>query len=51
MEASGVQESLREAYTAIADHLGAEFNPHAASESAIDVEHEDEPEVIRCGRQ
>ncbi len=54
MDASGVQESLREAYTAIADASGAESNPHRASECAIDREQEvrmDEPEVIRCGRQ
>ena len=51
MDASGIQESLREAYTAIADASGAESNPHAPSECAIDVEHEGEPEVIRCVRQ
>ena len=54
MNARGIQESLREAYTSIAGHSGAESNPHTASECAIDREQEvgtDEPEVIRCGRQ
>ena len=54
MEALGVQESLTDAYTAIADARGAESNRHRASECAIDRKQEvgaNEPEVIRCGRQ
>ncbi len=54
MEASGIQESLRQAYTTIAVRSGAESNPQQASECAIDREQEvgaNEPEVIRCGRQ
>lgn len=33
------------------DISGAGCNLHVAPECAIDVEHKDEPEVIRCGRQ
>jgi hypothetical protein len=54
VDASGVQESLRQAYTAIADCLEAKSNPHAAPECVIDQEEEvgtDEPEVIKCDRQ
>ena len=54
LDASGVQASLRSAYTAIADASGAECDPHLASECAIDREQEvgtNEPEVTRCGRQ
>ncbi len=36
LDASGIQESLRNVYTAIAGHSGAESNPHTASECAID---------------
>ena len=54
MEASGIRESLRQAYTTIAVRSGAESNPHTASECAIDREQEvgtDELEVFKCGRQ
>ncbi len=54
MDASGLQESLRNAYTSIAERSGSESIPHIASECAIDREQEvgtNEPEVIRCGRQ
>lgn len=54
MDASRVQESLRQAYTAIAERSGAESNPQQASECAIDCEQEvgaSEREVIKCGRQ
>ena len=49
--ASGIQESLTLAYTAIADTLGTESHPQPASECGIDRQHEvstNEPEVVRC---
>jgi hypothetical protein len=54
-DAPGIQESLRQAYTAIAHRSGAESNSHRASECAIDRGQEEvgtnEPEVSACGRQ
>jgi hypothetical protein len=40
LNASAVHESLRQAYTTIAECSGAESNPHTASECAIDREQE-----------
>jgi hypothetical protein len=54
VDASGVQESLRQAYTAIAHRPGAKSNHASGLECAIDREEQvgtNEPEVIRCGRQ
>lgn len=54
MDASGLRESLGNAYTAIAECSEAESNRHTASECAIDRGQgvgTNEPEVIRCGRQ
>ena len=52
--ASGIQESLTEAYTAIANTLGKESHPQPASECGIDRQHEvstNEPEVMRCDQR
>lgn len=47
VDASDVQESLRQAYTAIAELSGAESNPHRASECAIDRE----TKLVRTSRR
>ncbi len=53
MEASGVQESLRQAYTAIAEYSGAESDAHRASECGIDRAQigTNESGAIRCGKR
>jgi hypothetical protein len=51
---SGIQESLTQAYTAIANTLETESHPHSASECGIDRQHEvsmGEQEVMRCGKR
>ena len=52
--ASGIQESLTQAYTAIANTLGTESHPQPASECGIDRQHEvstNEAEVMRCDKR
>ena len=54
LDASIIQESLGQAYTAIAHTLGTESHPQSASECGIDRQHgvsRNEPEVVRCDKR
>ena len=54
LEASGFQESLTRAYTAIGSTLGTESHLQPASECGIDRQHEGAmiaPEVMRCDKR